>query len=179
MFIIWGTKQTDRKLGRVADYCPICDEARACHLIEMYKVPHLYYIPLGRGKTVGHLAQCEHCRDRFGTDLDRYLSISKNRRMTVEKLTDTTHPLLIERIAEWLDFRDRAEHGEVDEDERIGLIEHPFKKIAHAVGRQRASEIHIDGQTVFWILSLIPVPIMVFLFAQLWDQVGSALIFRV
>ena len=35
MFIVWGTKRTERKQGLVADFCPICREVRAFQLIRV------------------------------------------------------------------------------------------------------------------------------------------------
>lgn len=173
MFIIWGTKRSDRKLGRVADFCPFCDDARACRLIEVRMVSHLYYIPLGRGKVVGHLLWCEHCKDRFGTDPQRYTDVSKDRRASVEELTDATHPQLVDTIAQWIDLRERAERGEADEDERRRLIVHPFVSIAASVA-QRCTGIHFDEQSVGWLLALVVVPSVILLVCSLWmtdDQV--------
>ncbi len=161
MFIVWGTKRTERKSGWVADYCPICDDARACRLIEVRMVSHLYYIPLGRGELAAHLKQCKHCKNKFGTNPERYSGISKDKRASVETLTDETHPELIEGMAKLLDLRERAAHGEVNDDDRRGLLYHPFTSIVYPA-MQRTEGIHFDGQSWLWLLAMIVMPLLVF-----------------
>ena len=55
MFIIWGTKIVERKLGYVADFCSICRGARPFTVFKVVQVGHLYYlyIPFIGGKQVG------------------------------------------------------------------------------------------------------------------------------
>jgi ABC-type multidrug transport system fused ATPase/permease subunit len=166
MFIVWGTKQTERYLGRVAEYCPICDDACACRLYEVRMVSHLYYIPFGRGQVNGHLLWCEQCNEKFGTDPHRYTETSRDLRASIEDLTDVTHPQLIERMAERLDQRENVALGESDEQQRHAVLCQPFVAILAPVTK-RCSETNIDLQSVAWFLAMIIAPLTIFIVSAL------------
>lgn len=161
MLIVWGTKRVEKKLGWVSDYCPICDDARACRLIEVRMVSHVYYIPLGRGESAGHIRQCRHCKNKFTTDPTKYTRVTKDKRLSVEALTDATNPTLIEGMAELFDLREKAARGEVDDEDRQGLLYQPFTAIIHPV-HQRKSGIHVDGRSGLLLLAMIVLPPLAF-----------------
>ena len=77
--IIWGTKRVEKKLGRVADLCPICREVRCIALKKISMVSHIYYVGLGRGETVGHFGNCETCGFEMEVDPTRYESLANPR----------------------------------------------------------------------------------------------------
>lgn len=161
MFIVWGTRQVEKKLGWVADYCPICDEPRVFKLIELRLVSHLYYISMGRGEVQGHARQCKRCRNKIGTDASKYQSVSRDKRASLEQLTDETYPGLIEGMAGYLDLRERAELGEADPQDRRGLLRQPFHSIIFPVA-QRKANMHFDGRSGLWLLAMVvlPLPLM-------------------
>ena len=162
MFIVWGTKKVEKKLGWVADYCPICDEPSKFRLFEVRSVSHLYYIPLGRGQSEGHIRLCKSCKNKVGTDASKYQAVSRNKRASIEELTDETHPNLIEGMAEYLDLREQAEQGEANPQDRHNLMIQPFQSIVYPVA-QRKANTNVDGKSGLWLLAMVVLPLPVFM----------------
>ncbi len=165
MFIIWGTKQVERKQGWVAEYCPICDEARVCRLIELKTVSHLYYVPLGRGKPIGHVCQCKTCKNQFGVDESQYVNVSEKRPESLEALVDQTNPELVSTMAKVMDLRDRVAAGDGSEEERQALLYHPFTAIILPVA-ERGQHINVDGVSALWLLAIFMLPLVAFLIVE-------------
>lgn len=65
MLIIWGTKVRYENEGRGALFCPLCRDIMPMKIDSIYKVSHLYYIPLGSGDQVGSRAVCPDCGTWF------------------------------------------------------------------------------------------------------------------
>ncbi len=161
MFIVWGTKRVEKKLGWVSDYCPVCDDAHVHRLMEVRMVEHIYYIPLGRGKSAGYVKQCMHCNNKFTTAPQQYAHISKKKLASREELTDVTNPSLIERMAKLLDLREQAVHGQVSEDERRDLLFHAFCSIASPVAK-RKEQINLDWLSSLCLIAMVMVPIVIY-----------------
>jgi hypothetical protein len=86
MFIVWGSRRTERILGYVADFCPVCREARAFRLVRVGLASHVYYISFGAGRHVGHVIRCEECGSSFDTDATRYATFEKQRPVHLPEL---------------------------------------------------------------------------------------------
>src|SRR5258706_11462307 len=94
MFIVWGTKRTERKQGLVADFCPICRDLRAFQLIRIGLASHVYYVAFGEGKLAGFLIQCQECRVSLKADPTTYATTEKRRVTDLEVLIQETFPKL-------------------------------------------------------------------------------------
>lgn len=159
MFIVWGTKKVERNLGWVADYCPICNDTRTFRLIEMRMVSHIYYLPLGRGRPAGHVRWCKQCKYMQVSDPEKYSGTLKKNNVPIEDLTDQTNPGLVDTMVDILEMRDRAERGELSDNERRDMMLQQFKSIVIPVAK-RKERIHIDGASCLWLLGVIVFPIV-------------------
>jgi len=106
MLIVWGTKIRKRNEGYCADFCPVCRAVRAFSITELNKVSHLYYIPLGRGESVGKEKACTVCRSPMSVESGGVLTCRDPRDMDA-MLANVPHYIR----ARWLET--------IEEDARI------------------------------------------------------------
>ena len=66
MFISWGTKVASKRLGRVADFCPICRDIQAFGVTKLDKIKGVVKFGNGPKKTVrGVRSRLGSCRRRL------------------------------------------------------------------------------------------------------------------
>lgn len=75
MFIIFGKKTVYKKLGYVADFCPICRDLRPFTFRRVGSAPHIYYLTVTEGELIGYQKICEHCKTAFDADINLYKRI--------------------------------------------------------------------------------------------------------
>lgn len=110
MIFIWGTKRTERKLGLVADFCPICRDLRSFHMVRVGVANHIYYLSFGDGKLVGYLIRCQDCGVDLGVEPTRFVHVEPGHQMELEDLIRTTHPRVRENYAERLELEARIKN---------------------------------------------------------------------
>src|SRR5438105_11676892 len=71
-FVFWGTKSRTDRHGIVGDLCGRCRSIKVFTVDDYYKVPHLYYISLGKGTFVGTIRTCWDCGGQFYCELESY-----------------------------------------------------------------------------------------------------------
>ena len=54
VFIVWGKKVVDRKLGHVAGFCPMCREPKTFLPRRVGAAGHVYCLSTGEGGLIGH-----------------------------------------------------------------------------------------------------------------------------
>lgn len=94
IWFVWGTKNTRKRLGTVADYCPICHEARAFELFQLGQATHVYGLAVGATAVTGHVITCTDCWVELDGDPRRYASVVKKAPGDVRALAAVTHPQL-------------------------------------------------------------------------------------
>lgn len=154
MFIYAGKRTRHRRLGRVADFCPLCDEIRPCRVTQIESVTHLYFIPLSRGEVKGHTIRCERCRCPITANIGAYLGFVRSRRAGLEELIEQTNPGVEERLIRRLELEERAASADLSPGERFELLHAPFLSIAAAV-EQRAAAVHVDRRSAMFLLALL------------------------
>ena len=77
MFIVWGKKIVYRKVGHVADFCPICRKVQPFELKRVGSAGHVYYVSVGEGELVGYERTCKECGTVFRAEPTTYASVSK------------------------------------------------------------------------------------------------------
>ncbi len=162
MLIVWGWRDRKKRLGRVAEFCPKCDDARPFVVREHRQQFHVYFLPVNRGTHQGHFGTCQKCGHLESVGPADYAGYSRRRRATIEELVDETHPDLPEKIAAHLDARDRAIAGEAEPHERLAMIRQAFKAPASEVER-RCEKAHFDRWSGLAFLGLLLAPVVVFI----------------
>ena len=140
--IVWGTKVTTRRMGYVAEFCPICRGVRPLQVDSVNSVGHLYFIPLGRGKVVCYRGRCADCGLLREVDPLAYLSFAGTSGGSIQALVAETFPGLADVYAERLAFEDKLRErlGSLSGDERTASILEPFEAIAPMVEGRTAVE---------------------------------------
>jgi hypothetical protein len=149
MFIVWGKKAVTRRMGYVADFCPVCRGPKAFQLNRVGMASHVYYIPMGEGALIGHDRACNDCGVKLKADPRTYTSIPK-KLSDVDSLRRQTYPRLLEVYAERLRIEDKVRNApnELTAEERAALIKQPFALLTHVVQR-RFSATHLDKECLF------------------------------
>jgi hypothetical protein len=161
MFIVWGRKVVRRKLGYIADFCPVCRELRPFTLNVVRRVSHVYYIPLGRGDELGHDRTCQECRTLYQAKDTTYLQVAR-RQMPFEELKRVTHPTLDAVIRDRLELEHRVRNGrlKLSPADRFAWIKAPFMYLSPRV-EWRFASTHIDKEVGLAIIATLVLPFVV------------------
>jgi hypothetical protein len=146
MFIFWGTKAVIRKLGSVADFCPICREIRNFQISRIGMAGHLYGLSFGQGRLVGHQKICSRCGVELTADAAIYKDIpKKSQDAGTTQLINDTFPNIRQYYADRFSLEDQVtrQPGQIDAQTRFALIKEPFLLLAPIV-EKRFSAVHID-----------------------------------
>lgn len=146
MFIFWGRKLVKRKLGYVADFCPICRTQKQFELLRVGSASHVYYISMGEGTLVGHERSCQECGTAFATDPTTYASISKIL-VPLPELEKRTFPNYCDVMKERLELEKMVQTNPalLSPEDRHALIRSPFLLLSPKVENRYAST-HIDKE---------------------------------
>lgn len=144
MFIVWGKKHVYRKLGYVADFCPICRKPRAFELKRIGLAGHVYYITAGEGELVGHERTCLKCATILNANPANYASVSK-KALTITELIKLTFPDIRDVHSDRLELEEKVQKTPalLTAEERDALIKSPFYILSPLVERRFAST-HLD-----------------------------------
>jgi len=167
--IIWGTTIKRRKLGWVADFCPICAKPRAHRIVRVGSAGHLWYISIGSGSLVGHeviCATCEVVRERDATD---FTDIAADDRADLGALIRETCPDMRERFAVDIDAAERIQS--LTPDERHEVLMQRLAVLAEQLERQYAERpMSPAGQKVSKFVVFLFVAFFVAIIATEEDQ---------
>lgn len=155
MFIVWGKKTVYRKLGYVADFCPICRQARCFALRRVGMAGHVYYLTAGQGELVGFERICASCAATVQAQPERYLALAK-KTASLEELKRVTFPGLDEACAAELRLAQqiRDDPATINGTDRHALIRHPFLLLSPRV-EQRFASTHMDKEVVFALIGAV------------------------
>lgn len=127
MVIVSGTQQKIKKLGYVAEYCPICRSIEPFKISKVGMEDHIFFIPLGMKNVTGHLGMCMSCSDSREVDAMIYSDIAKKQGSDIEALIKKTYPKIREVYAERLELEARLITGNLTPEEREFLIMEVFQ----------------------------------------------------
>lgn len=132
--LIWGKKHVRRRLGYVADFCPLCREVRAFELERVGLAGHLYYISLTEGELVGHRARCTTCDTAYETSLDTFVRPAPNM-ASLRELIGTTFPRIAEHYSKRFAIEKaiRDPFAKMPAETRDWLLHEPFRLLSHKV----------------------------------------------
>src|SRR4051812_31190023 len=145
MFIIWGTKRVTKRLGYVADFCPLCRDVRTFEVIRIGMAGHIYYLTLSDGELAGHERHCTVCHTALNAEPERYVQISE-RLLAPGELQSVTFPKLNEYWAARLGVERelKSVFGKVTPEDRQTLIREPFILLSPKVEERYASSLSFD-----------------------------------
>lgn len=149
MFIVWGKKVVYRKVGHVADFCPVCRVARCFELKRVGMAGHIYYITAGEGELVRFERSCASCGTAIEANPDRYAAFAK-KPAPLEQLKRETFPGLDQACADQMALEEqiRNDPASLTGADRHTLIRHPFLLLSPRV-EQRFASTHMDKEVGF------------------------------
>ncbi len=171
MLLIWGTRPTERILGYVADYCPMCRDIRPFRLIRRGRASHLYYISFGSGKLFDHVIRCEECGVDIKQDPTRYVKVEKSRPAHLSDLIQATFPALPSMYAESLarDVEIRKNPRALPLDQREAMLLEPFRLLHLVVDAHYAKGTAMDKPAGIGCFGTLLVPALI-IGITLWLQ---------
>ncbi|MFG6456083.1 hypothetical protein [Roseateles sp. BYS96W] len=153
MFIVWGKKVVRRRLGHVADFCPICRGTRAFQLVRVGLASHVYYLSFGDGELHGFERVCQDCGTTLRAEERTYASVSKAK-ASLKQLVATTFPSIETTLRERFELEHRilTDLRSLSSSQRRDLIRVPFLLLSPKV-EERFERIHLDLQSGLGLLA--------------------------
>ena len=171
--VIWGTKRKLEKLGKAADFCSICHRVQPFEISRVNMVKHVYYIPMGGGKVVGHLASCTECSVTIFVDTARYKTYSDQVAISLQDLIRETNPGLEDELKNRLPLEKKIwNKQQLDPDERRFLISEPFNVISPMMEMRYKDSLPLDKVTGRSCLLTIAIPLVVLFISSLFYRSG-------
>jgi hypothetical protein len=154
-FIFWGTKVVRRRLGYIADYCPICRDLRTFKMKRVGLAGHIYYISFGEGSLAGHVRTCVVCDVDLDAQPDHYLAIHPHK-LEPQELAELTNPNWRRVHAERIALAERLAAGAegLSAQDRAALLWEPFHLLTPKC-EERFRSSHFDLRTLGAIVALI------------------------
>ncbi len=155
MFIVWGRKLVYRKLGHVADFCPICRKPQPFALQRIGSAGHVYYITVSQGELVGLERTCLKCQTTFNAEPTHYAKVVPKLlpwNDMVRQTFPTLHEAWAERLA--LEQQVRENPHTLSAQDRHALIRNPFLLLSPKVEKRFAST-HMDKEVGFALLGAV------------------------
>jgi hypothetical protein len=156
MFIVWGKKRVVRKLGYVADFCPMCRTARSFTVQRIGVAGHVYYLSFGEGKLVAFHRNCDVCDIALNANPDRYVVVSPDK-ADLATLKTRTFPQLDEVHRERIELERTIENNPsaLAPDIRRALIREPLYLLAPSA-EARFAKTHLDREAgIALVISLL------------------------
>lgn len=123
MLIIWGSKVVRKLVDRAPVLCPICRTITASEYLVVRRIEHLYYVPIGRGKVLGHECLCHTCRTQWRVDFDAPPTRRKaRRRASASELLEECAPGELEALTDGMHLLQRVRNGACDEQTRLNIF---------------------------------------------------------
>lgn len=160
--IVHGTKRVERRIGYVADFCPVCRCPQAMRLLRIGLASHIYFISIGGGKLVAHLAECLSCGVQTVTDPLRYASVEKRPAADLERLIESTFPNLRTAYAERLALEEdiRKNPHALPADVRMEFVVEPFRLLNPMAEQRFQNSTQMDKQSGIGCLATILIPVL-------------------
>jgi hypothetical protein len=127
--VYWGKKKTETRLGFAADYCAVCRRITAFGIDRITEAFHAYFVPVEKGRFIGHTQICLSCQLDFESFPGRFNGLAETSCETIDRLALETHPSVYQDFAERLALGARiaADPHAFDPDLRKKLLMEPFQ----------------------------------------------------
>lgn len=139
MLIMWGRRVSRKKIGYVADFCPMCRVPQAFLLRSVSAYRHVYFIPTSPASSEFERI-CQGCEIAL-RGAPKYYKASPSKPVRVEDIVRTSFPTLREHYADRLRIEEALKEDpfSLSNDLRYALVEQPFKLLSPLVQFRRAS----------------------------------------
>jgi len=151
MFIVFGEKKVTRKMGFVADRCPTCEAVQPVRVNRLGMAPHIFWLPLGRGRLIEYFGVCQECGGQFDIDPTDYVFLAKRPTDSLSDLMLETNPKL-----------DPNNRDAVDAFERFRRVRDPMLRANQALMQRSAKGTRFDRTSGLALLASVVIPIMMF-----------------
>jgi hypothetical protein len=133
-----GNSLVSKKVGYVAEFCPICRRAMPHRVERINSVNNLQALFFRPGEQVGHLGKCQGCRLPSILDLDRYQSLAPKLSPDFLTLIAETFPNLESHHHDRLELERQIQSDPltIPPQTRAMLIDEPF----HLLSRDRPAQ---------------------------------------
>jgi len=165
MFIVAGTKVSKKYLGRLANFCPICRKFQPFQAVRVESYVHLYYLPIGRRKTLGFTKTCETCSIMFPSDAFESEEISRDRTADLEALLSRTSSEVLIDGNKRLDRENRLRQRKLTPEERVFMIQEPFMLLNPWID-ERGRALEKDLATVLGLIATVVIPLVILLVTE-------------
>lgn len=163
MFILWGTKETKKRLGFVADFCLTCGKIGTFEVHKHALKSHLYYLPYGKEKEVQYRKCCQECSNIFGADVNTYSSILNLKKMNLssDDLISKTFININDVYKDRLELENNIKNGPkaVGVENWKYLLREPFE-ISEEKLNNFSSQTQLDFMTLIFIGVVLILPVI-------------------
>lgn len=128
MFLLWGKRLKRKKLGYVAEFCPVCRSIQQFEVTRLTQVGHFYLITIGKGQIVGFPSVCTVCGLELDLEAQNYLKIGEVLYDDIGFAINDTNPDIKKEFAYRLEVENRLKFGQtITSEERKELLDEPFE----------------------------------------------------
>jgi hypothetical protein len=178
MFIVWGRNVSRKRVGYVADFCPMCRGAQAFLMKSVSSYRHVYYVPTG-DRTSGYERTCQGCNITF-SGTPKYYKASKTKPNAVQDLVRSSFPSFDEVYADRLRIEAavRKDPSALPPNIRTALIRQPFSVVTPLVQSRFAAQSRLDGFSIMALVLALVGVIVALKIAEMMhsEQEGTVLV---
>jgi len=157
----WGTKQRQKKLGIVAEFCPFCREIQPFKLFSIDTVNHVYLVSLGPGKVTGFIGVCEECGMERSVDAMIYHKKCNQSPDDLQELIQTSNPKIYETHSKRFELEKRLKNNDpITREERDQLLFEPFDIVAPMLERRYGESTKFDKKSGRSCLITLLIPLV-------------------
>jgi hypothetical protein len=148
MFIVWGRSVYRKRIGYVADFCPMCRGPQAFLMKSVKAYKHVYFVPVGETGS-GFERVCQGCKITF-SGTPKFYKAAKKRPLNVQDLVQSSFPSLNEVYGDRLRIEDavRKDPAGLPQDIRAALLRQPFSVVSPLVQARFGQQTRFDTHAV-------------------------------
>ena len=151
MLIVFGEKKATRRMGFAAERCPSCEAIQPVRIHRLGMAPHIFWVPLGRGRLIDYYGVCQKCGGEIDIDPTDYVSLAKKPTDSLTDLVQETNPRL-----------DPMNRDAVEAFERFRRVRDPLLRANKSLMERSARGTRFDRTSGLTLLASVVVPIIMF-----------------
>ncbi len=151
MFIVFGEKTVSRKMGFVAEHCPSCQAVQPVRIQRLGMAPHLFWVPLGRGRLIDYFGVCQKCGGELNIFPTDYETLVRKPGDDLADLAQHTNPRL-----------DPKNRNAIEAFERFRRVRDPLLRANKTLMDRSARGTRFDRTSGLTLLASVVIPIIMF-----------------